>query len=253
MQGCVLCFRSGRATIAAEPTLSDGQMRLLALEGVVKLVQDIAVAGHGVVILLDDLHAADPESLEAIRYLATAARERVLIVGALRSRESTLPEQVVRALARDGVADVLDLEPLGRREVGELLGALLDTEPPRELVDDVMARTDGLPLLVEEVLDAHLRSGAIDVGEIGARWRGGSTIVPRTARDMVESRFARLTSPQRDVVTAGAVLGDFETRLLAIVAQQSVAAVGDAVTEATNVGLLETRRRGGRLPARAAS
>ena len=67
--------------IAAEPTLSDGQMRLLALEGVVKLVQDIAAAGRGAVMLLDDLHAADPESLEAIRYLATAARERVLIVG----------------------------------------------------------------------------------------------------------------------------------------------------------------------------
>ena len=237
---------------ATEPTLSDGQLRLLALEGVVKLVQDIAAASRGAVILLDDLHAADPESLEAIRYLATAARERVLIVGALRSRESSLPEQVVRALARDGVAEVLDLEPLGRREVGELLGALLDAEPPEELVDDVLARTDGLPLLVEEVLDAHVRAGSVDVSEIGARWRGGATIVSRTARDMVETRFARLTSPQRDVVTAGAVLGDFDASLLAIVARQSVAAVGDAVTEATNVGLLETGRRSCRLPARAA-
>jgi len=148
---------------ATEPTLSDGQMRLLALEGVVQLVHNIAAEGRGAVILLDDLHAADPESLEVIRYLATAARARVLIVGALRSRESTLPEQVVRALARDGVAEVLDLEPLGRREVGELLSALLDAEPPGELVDDVMARTDGLPLLVEEVLDAHLRAGSVDV------------------------------------------------------------------------------------------
>ena len=76
-----------------------------------------------------------------------------------------MPEQVVRALARDGVADVFDLEPLGRREVAELLGALLDAEPPPELVDDVVARTDGVPLLVEEVLDAHLRSGSVDVGE----------------------------------------------------------------------------------------
>ena len=61
--------------IVAGPTLSDGQIRLLALEGVVKLVQDIAEWGRGVVILFDDLHAADPESLETIRYLATAARD----------------------------------------------------------------------------------------------------------------------------------------------------------------------------------
>jgi DNA-binding CsgD family transcriptional regulator/tetratricopeptide (TPR) repeat protein len=220
--------------------LSDAQLRLLALEGVVRLVQDIAASTRGAVLLLDDLHAADPDSLEAIRYLAAASAKRVLIVGALRSREGMLPEQVVRSLQRDGVADVFDLEPLGRREVTELLGALLDAEPPRELVDDVVARTDGVPLLVEEVLDAHLRSGAIDLGERGARWRGGTVVVSRTVRDMVEARLERLSKRERDLVTAGAVLGDFEASLLALVAQQSVAAVGDAVAAATNAGVLET-------------
>jgi DNA-binding CsgD family transcriptional regulator/tetratricopeptide (TPR) repeat protein len=224
----------------AADVLSDAQLRLLALEGVVRLVQEIAATSRGAVILLDDLHAADADSLEAIRYLATSARDGVLIVGALRARESKLPEQVVRTLARDGVADVLDLEPLGRREVGELLGALLDAEPPQELVDDVLARTDGIPLLVEEVLDAHVRSGTVDVGELGARWRGGITTVPRTVRDMVEERLARLTSPQREVVTAGAVLGGFDASVLAVVAQQSTASVGDVVAAATNAGLLET-------------
>src|SRR2546425_322503 len=127
--------------------LSDAQLRLLALEGVVRLVQGIAASSRGAVVLLDDLHAADPDSIEAIRYLAAAAAGSVLIVGALRSREGTLPEKVVRSLQRDGIADVFDLEALGRREVTELLGALLDAEPPRELVDDVVARTDGVPLL----------------------------------------------------------------------------------------------------------
>ena len=151
---------SGRSQTTAD--LSDAQLRLLALEGVVRLVQEIAVANGGAVLLLDDLHAADPDSLEAMRYLATAAPDGVVIVGALRSRESTLPEQVVRSLQREDRAVVFDLDPLGRREVGELLGALLDAEAPAELVDDVVARTDGVPLLVEEVLDAHLRSGSVD-------------------------------------------------------------------------------------------
>jgi DNA-binding NarL/FixJ family response regulator len=225
---------------ATTPGLSDAQLRLLALEGVVRLVQDIAASCGGAVILLDDLHAADPDSLEAIRYLAAAAAERVLIVGALRSREGTLAEQVVRSLQRDGVADVFDLEPLDRRQVAELLGALLDAEPPRELVDDVVAHTDGVPLLVEEVLDAYLRSGSVEVGEHGARWRGGTAMVSRTVRDMVQARLERLANRQRDVVTAGAVLGDFDSSLLAVVARQPVAAVGDAVTAATNTGLLET-------------
>jgi DNA-binding NarL/FixJ family response regulator len=220
--------------------LSDAQLRLLALEGVVRLVQEIAATNHGAVILLDDLHEADPDSIEAIRYLAAASCASVLIVGALRSREATLPEQVVRSLQRDSVANVFDLEPLHRREVTALLGALLDAEPPQELVDDVVTRTDGVPLLVEEVLDAHLRSGSVEVGDRGARWRGGTTAVSRTVRDMVEARLERLANDQRDVVTAGAGLGDFESVLLAAVADQPAATVGEALTAATNIGLLET-------------
>jgi DNA-binding CsgD family transcriptional regulator/tetratricopeptide (TPR) repeat protein len=219
---------------------SDAQLRLLALEGVVRLVQQIAATSRGALIVLDDLHAADPDSLEAIRYLAAASVERLYVVGALRSREAAFPEQVVRSLQRDGVADVLDLEPLGRREVAELLGALLDAEPPRELIDDVVARTDGVPLLVEEVLDAHLRAGTMEVGERGVHWRGGTALVSRTVRDMVDVRLERLPTSQRDVVTAGAVLGDFESDLLAAVAQQPHATVVDAVAAATNAGVLET-------------
>jgi predicted ATPase len=57
---------------------------------------------------------------------------------------------------------------------------------------------------------------------------------------MVEARAERLTDAQRDVVRAGAVLGDFDTGLLTAVAQQAVAAVGEAMTAATDAGLLET-------------
>ncbi len=224
----------------ASAGLTDAQLRLLALEGIVRLVQNIASGTKGAVILLDDLHAADPDSLEAVRYLATAAPPGVLIVGALRSGESVHPEQVVRALERDGVAEVFDLDPLGPREVSELLAALLDAEPPRELVDDVLGRTDGVPLLVEEVLAAHLRAGSVAMSDGRAHWRGGAVTVSRTVRDMVEDRLRRLASHEREVVIAGAVLGTFEAALLVAVARQDVGVVGDAVAGATNAGLLES-------------
>ena len=72
--GCVSCFPEWPGATPSGPELSDAQLRLLALEGVVRLVHDIAATRGGAVILLDDLHAADPDSLEAIRYLATASR-----------------------------------------------------------------------------------------------------------------------------------------------------------------------------------
>jgi DNA-binding CsgD family transcriptional regulator/tetratricopeptide (TPR) repeat protein len=224
------------------PGLSDSQLRLLALEGVVQLVRDIATTRGGALLVLDDLHAADPESLEAIRYLAAAALPGVLIVGALRSQEAALPEEVMRALDRDGDAELWDVEPLDRRGVADLLGALLDAEPPDPLVAEVLERTDGVPLLVEEVLDAHLRAGSIDVDDRGIHWRGATKVVPPTVVAMVERRLEGLTSRDRDVIVAGAVLGDFDPPLLGRVAGQTPATVGTAVAAAVNAGLLETVR-----------
>jgi DNA-binding NarL/FixJ family response regulator len=96
-----------------------------------------------------------------------------------------------------------------------------------------------VPLLVEEVLDAHLRSGAVDVNERGAHWRGGDAVVSRTVRDMVEARLDRLTRAEREIVTTAAVLGDFDAALLAAVTGQPVDAIGDAVTAGVDHGLLE--------------
>jgi predicted ATPase/DNA-binding NarL/FixJ family response regulator len=238
--GLRLVLPEWQADADAVTGLSDAQLRLLALEGVVRLVQRIAETRGGALVLLDDLHAADADSIEAVRYLATAAPPGVLLVGALRSREGSLAEPMMRALHRDGIAALFDLGPLDRREVAELLGALLDCEPPVELIDDVCTRTDGVPLLVEEVVEAHLRSGSVLVDDDGARWRGGSPPVTRTVRDMVEARLERLTNAERDVITAAAVLGDFDVDLLTGVAQQPVARVGDAIAAATEAGLVES-------------
>ena len=220
--------------------LSAAQTRLLALEGIVQLARDIAQTQGGAVVLLDDLHAADPESLEAARYLASAGVEGVSIVGALRPGEAALADDFVRGLEHAGTAQVFDLTPLDERAVTELVAALLDSDPPAPLVADIMARTDGVPLLVEEVLDAHLRAGSVEVDSDGTRWRGGSAVVPKTVTGMVERRMERLSRGHADVLVAGAVLGDFAPALLESVAGVGVGAVDDALAAGVRVGLLET-------------
>ena len=194
--------------------LSPAQLRLLALEGIVGVVRHIAQANKGAMVLLDDLHAADPESLEAVRYLASAAVEGIAVIGALRSNEVALADDLVRSLHLDGVAEVIDVSALGERGVGELVAALLDADPPHGLVAEIVARTDGVPLLVEEVLDAYVRSGSVSVGDHGSTWRGGCSSVPRTTRELVEARLERLGRAQREVIVAGAVVGDFEPSLM---------------------------------------
>src|SRR6516165_1352206 len=222
--------------------LTAAQLRLLALEGIGLVLRQIVQAGHGALLALDDLHAADPDSLEVIRYVSAAALDGLAIVGALRGGESPLADELVRTVRNDTAAAVIELDPLGRRAVGELVTSLLGAAAPDELVADVTARTDGVPLLVEEVVDAHVRTGSVDVTGGAARWRGGTVLVPRSVRGTVEARLEPLLSPQRDVLVAGAVLGQFDAAgVLAAVARCDQETVHDALSRGVDVGLLATR------------
>lgn len=236
----VLPERSRRGDTEAAPDLSSSQLHLLALEGIVQLVREIVATTGSAVVLLDDLHGADPESLEALRYLASAAIGGTVIIGALRPAESVLADDLVRALDRDGTGELVDVSPLPEREVSDLVAALLDGEPPAPLVADVMARTDGVPLLVEEVLDAHVRAGSVVVDAGRAVWRGGTASVPKTVREMVEARLGRLPRAQRDVIVASAIVASFDVEFLALVADDDVATVHDALSSGIDIGLLET-------------
>lgn len=225
----------------AEPVeLDAGQLRLLALEGIARLVRDIASHGEGALLLVDDLHAADPESVEALRYLANAAIEGLTIVAATRAHESALADELVQSLRRDGIGDIVSVDALDERQVHELVAALLDGDPPGELVADIVARTDGVPLLVEEVYLAHVRAGTVAVDERGTVWRGGVASVPRTIRDLIEARLRQLDTAHRTVLVAGAVVGDFDPMLMKAVADADDTAVTEALAAGVRVGLLET-------------
>ncbi|MCA1843802.1 MAG: AAA family ATPase [Actinobacteria bacterium] len=179
--------------------LDASQLRLLALEGVVQLLRRITGTAGVAVVLADDLHAADPETLEAIRYIAGARLE--------------------------GVALIVSLRP------GEV--------PPSPLVADILARTDGVPLFVEELLRGHVEAGTATLGAEGAAWHGGAANVPGTVRDLVSARVDGLDERQRYILLAGAVVGDFEPVLMRVVTGASDDAIADALAAGVRAGLLE--------------
>jgi len=224
-----------------EAGLDGGQLRLLAMEAAVRLLRDVAGPGPGMVLLLDDLHAADPDSIETIRYLAAARIGGLAILAALRPAESAVADELVRALRGDDVATVVELEPLGQRATGDLVRHLLAAVPPGELVTDVLARTDGVPLLVEEVVDAHLRGGTVVLDGGQARWRGGPLALPPSVRGMVAARLEQLPRPGQDALLALAVIGVPEPAgLLPAVAGTDERVVAEALRGGVDVGLLTT-------------
>lgn len=241
-QGLRLVLPEWQAPAGTAADLTAAQLRLLALEGVGLVLRQIVEAGRGALLVLDDLHAADPDSLEVVRYVSAAAIEGLAIVVALRPGESPLAGELARSLRSDPASTIVELDPLDLRAVGELIADLLGAAVPAELIADVAARTDGVPLLVEEVVDAYLRGGSVEVKAGQAHWRGGVTLVPRSVRGMVEARLAQLPAALADVLVAGAVLGGFEaTELLAAVARCDDDVVGRALSRGIDAGLLTTK------------
>ncbi len=227
-------------TEAAPADLDAGQRRLLALEGVVQLLRAVVDAAGAVVLVLDDLHAADAESLETIRYVAGAAIPGCAVVGALRPSVSRAADEVARLLGSEGIAEVVTVQPLGERAVGELVAVLLDADPPSPLVADVLARTDGVPLLVEELVRGHVVAGTVALDESGATWHGGAARCPARSAISSEARLAPLEPQQRQILVAGAVVRDFDPDLMRAVTGADDDAIGAALAAGTRVGLIET-------------
>ena len=170
------------------------------------------VAAGPAILVLEDLHWADPTSLRLTFDLARLAAGRRLLILATGRPEA--------APALDSLdARRLELGPLGGVAEEELARSLMGDGISREVLDTVLASTDGNPLFLEERLSSLLETSAL-VREHGA-WRLGQAAgaqVPQALERMVRSRVDRLSPAARDAVRPASVLGtEFPLSLLAAV------------------------------------
>ncbi|MEV2236494.1 LuxR C-terminal-related transcriptional regulator [Micromonospora sp. NPDC049891] len=123
----------------------------------VRTVRVLVGAGPAVLVV-EDLHALDPASLNLVGELATADGLPALLVVATRpAARAVSPELAGRTLARlCGVRGVVrqHLGPLRPAEVAEVLNQVY-ADPRPELVHEVWRRTDGNPYALTELLAAH--------------------------------------------------------------------------------------------------
>ena len=190
-------------------------------EGVLALLAE-AGEERGCLLVLEDLHWADPDTLDLVGYLAGAVTgTRVLLV--LTARDDVVLPGVARLAAAPGVT-VLPLGRLDEAGVGALAAACRGGVPlPVAELHELVARSDGLPFLVEELLGAD----------------AGSSRVPPTLAGLVTRRLAGLPEAGRPLVVAAAVAGgDPDWRLVSAVTGAAEPAVLQALRGAVEVGLL---------------
>ena len=199
-------------TLAAELEASQGLRggdNLGSRQVVVHEVADrlIGAIDRPTVLAFDDLQWADELSLEVIAELARLRRSvPLLVVGAYRLDElptASLHREWRSRLLSQRLAEEARLRPLTREETALVVTLILATglPAPREVVNAVYERTDGIPLHVEELLAALDDQARMDGRAIR------EAHVPDTIEDAILARVARLSPEAREVARAGAVIG----------------------------------------------
>ncbi|MGH3761667.1 ATP-binding protein [Actinophytocola sp.] len=188
-----------------------------------------------VMIVLDDLHWADPESVRLLEFVAKHTWfERLLLVGTYRDVEvegtdHPLAPLLLPLLAR---ATTVTLAGLDSAEVGALMARTTGVVPDDELAAEVHRRTGGNPFFVEQT--ARL-------------WHGGNalTTVAPGVRDAVRKRLALLPPAVSTLLTAAAVLGrEFHRQVLAATVAIPTAVVDRMLSEAVAARLVVTLGEG---------
>ena len=212
------------ATMMSLPTeryaalhVSPQRQKELIIEAAVAQIGGLA-AKQPVLVVFEDVHWVDPTSLEALDHLvATVAALPVLVIITFR------PEFEAKWNALSHVS-LHTLTRLGRRQCEEMVERVTGDKPlPETLVDQIVAKTDGVPLFIEELTKAVIESDIVE--DRGDRYALSGSVdaiaIPETLHDSLMARLDKLI-PVKEVAQIGAAIGrEFSYHLLAALSPMS--------------------------------
>ncbi len=168
-----------------------------------RLVVESAVAAGRTVLVVEDLHWADGDSVHFVEQVCMEPWPQLVIVGSYRgndlSRKAPGGELVLR-LERQHNVEQIRLDRLDRGEVAAMLGAIGNAAPTSGAVEAVFRRSGGIPFVVEELVRCCGADACIDDLKTAQ--------LPWSLDEAVRQQLAGLSVAERRVVDALAVFGD---------------------------------------------
>ena len=186
----------------------------------------------------EDLHWADPSTLELLQlYLDQIPTSRLLTV--LTFRPDFTPPWQPRSYITQ-----LTLTRLGRPQVEAMVDQITRGKAlPGEVLQQIVTKTDGVPLFVEELTKMVLESGLVREGERHFALTGPLPLlaIPSTLQDSLMARLDRL-APVREIVQLGATLGrEFSYDVLHAVSPLAAATLQQGLRQLVEAELLYQR------------
>ena len=156
----------------------------------VNLAFEKLTRGQPILIVIDDLHLLDPESVHCLRLLSreeAPSRRTIIVTG----RPEALPE------ARDIAETIVRLAPLSRNAMKELARCLLSNQRlSNSVLDDILDKADGIPFVLEQII---LSIGAPETSIVD--------LLPQSVQSVIHARLNRLPPKAKLLAQGLSVLG----------------------------------------------
>lgn len=188
--------------------------------------------------VIEDAHWIDPTTLELIE-LALGRIRATRVLALVTTRPGP-----VGSLDRHPLVERVDLDRLDRSATQALVAQITDGKRlPDRLLDEIVTRTDGIPLFIEEITRMLIESGLLR--ERGDEYEFDGTVtalaIPATLQDSLMARLDRL-QPAKEVAQTAAVIGrSFDHRTLSELAGLSALELDTAMHKLVSAGLLFRR------------
>lgn len=202
------CSLASSRFVSAE-LLQNDEWRQMAIEYVIDYFKAVSHT-EPTVFLIEDIHWADKESIEILKRSVDEATDQILMV--LCTARPYVIDHLIDTDQVDARYTVHFLSPLGHKECGELIEAILCKADsiPTTLYDMVISRAQGNPYHIEELIKMLVNDKVIIKNE--AQWiihpdRLADARVPTTLTSILEARLDGLPTPMDRVFQCAAIIG----------------------------------------------
>jgi class 3 adenylate cyclase len=223
--------------------------KLRLFEAIVLLLTD-AARSRGLLLVVEDLHWADPATRELVDYATRRLRStKVMLLATYRTDElhrkhALLP--AIQSWRRSGLAQLVEIAALNPQNVKAMVMSIFEeTAVSDEFRDFVHDRSEGNPFVLEEMLRDAIDHGDIFRTDTGWDRKSVHEIrLPATVRDTILQRLERLQPIEVEVLSAASAIGlTFDLSTLAAVTGKPEPAVAAAVEACVTNQLLEEADR----------
>ena len=210
------------------------QEKALLLSALIELLHEQSSI-RPLLFQIEDAHWIDPTTSELIGQLIERLREARVLLLITHRPEFAAPWGHPAHLTR------LTLNRLEQRQCAALVAAVTAGKSlPDEVLEEILRKTDGIPLFVEELTKTVVQSGLLDDTAHGYRLKGPlpALAIPSTLQDSLMARLDRL-APAKEIAQVGAVIGrEFSHRLISDVLSVSPPVLQSALDELVRAELV---------------